>query len=416
MRRSTLGVIAAAAVVNAAYPGDIVQYWVEQSSILVNGSVIGGLQSPPSAWYTAIVQASVYEAALSSKRETLEFQQLAVSHAAHNAIVYVFHGTRNYGATDAALRSVVPAIGLDPNSTDGREAVKRGRKAASKVVSARADDGINNFVDYVFSPKYPLAYQATPGSAAIPDTPQARFVKPFAALGDLTRFRAPPPPNVTAKEYETHLVYVKAQGGLNSTVRTAYDTDTAYFWRESSISGWNRLAHAVVGNSLATKVVESAKFYAQLNLALANAGFASWDTKYAYNTWRPVTAIQRTDVFLPSGLNVSDPSWVPLLRPTPSHPDYVSTHSTFGGAAAAVIRVWNGGDKINATLSSNVTLDARGVITRRYFSLKEAAVENSRSRVFGGIHFTYAGATGEDVGEAVALETLKKFDDHWNEF
>lgn len=108
-------------------------------------------------------------------------------------------------------------------------------------------------------------------------------------------------------------------------------------------------------------------------------------SRFTYNTWRPVTAIQRTDVWLPSGLNLSDPSWTPLLRPTPSHPDYVSTHSTFGGAAAAVIRIWNGGDKIDATVSSNVTFDNRGVITRTYKSLKEAAEENSKSRVFGGV-------------------------------
>jgi len=151
------------------------------------------------------------------------------------------------------------------------------------------------------------------------------------------------------------------------------------------ISGWNRFAAVIVGNKLATKVVESAKFWAQLNFALANAGFASWDVKYAYTSWRPVTAFQRTDIWLPSGLNVSDPSWTPLLRPTPSHPDYVSTHSTYGGAAAAVIRAWNKGDTIDATWSSNVTLDNRGVITRRYTSLKEAALENSRSRVFGGV-------------------------------
>lgn len=44
-------------------------------------------------------------------------------------------------------------------------------------------------------------------------------------------------------------------------------------------SGWNRLANLVVGNSLAKDVVASAKFYAQLNYALANAAIASWDSK-----------------------------------------------------------------------------------------------------------------------------------------
>jgi hypothetical protein len=42
---------------------------------------------------------------------------------------------------------------------------------------------------------------------------------------------------------------------------------------------WNRLASAVIGKSLATNVLASAKFYAQLNYALANAGIAAWDTK-----------------------------------------------------------------------------------------------------------------------------------------
>ncbi|KAK3382590.1 phosphatidic acid phosphatase type 2/haloperoxidase [Lasiosphaeria ovina] len=418
MRYSVLALLAAAAPASATYSGDIVQYWVEQSGALVNGTIIGGLQSPVSAWYQAIVQAAVYKAAVKSRDESLAFQQLAVSHAAHNAILWAFHGTRIYNAADAALRAVVPAIGLNVTSNDGKEAIKVGQDAAAKVARARAADNIANFVDYVFAPATPGVYQQTPGSNPLPDVPQARFVTPFAALGDITRFRAPPPPKTNSTEYETAVLYVKEYGSLNSTARTAYDTDTAYFWRESSITGWNRFAHSVVGISLATKVVESAKFYAQLNYALANAGFASWDTKYAYNSWRPVTAIQRTaDRWVASGRDVSDAAWVPLLRPTPSHQDYVSTHSTFGGAAAAVLRAYNGGsDAVRATLTSNVTIDARGPITRPYSNLTVAALENAASRVFGGIHFQFAGSAGIAVGDAVARATLKKFDEHWDEF
>jgi hypothetical protein len=42
---------------------------------------------------------------------------------------------------------------------------------------------------------------------------------------------------------------------------------------------WNRLASAVIGKSLAANVLASAKFYAQLNYALANAGIAAWNVK-----------------------------------------------------------------------------------------------------------------------------------------
>jgi urocanate hydratase len=68
------------------------------------------------------------------------------------------------------------------------------------------------------------------------------------------------------------------------------------------------------------------------------------------------------------------------------------------------LTAWNGGDKINATVSSNVTIDNRGVITRTYTSLKAAAEENSQSRVFGGVCITAAfGATGGSDGTVYEL-------------
>jgi hypothetical protein len=124
--------------------------------------------------------------------------------------------------------------------------------------------------------------------------------------------------------------------------------------------------------------------------------------RYFYNSWRPVTAIQRTDVWLPSQLNVSDPTWTPLLAPTPNHQDYLSTHATFGGAGAAVIAAFNGGDKVDVLLSSNVTIDNIGVITRRITSLTAAAKENGNSRVFGGVS---ASLTTPNLGFTVSLLT-----------
>jgi hypothetical protein len=182
------------------------------------------------------VQAAVYQAAVKSKKENLEFQQLAISHAAHDSLLWVFHGTRLYNPVNAALRAVIPVIGLSPDSAKGKEAAAVGRAAAAKVAQARAYDKITNFVDFTYGPKEPGVYQATPGSNPLPDTPQARFITPFAGLGDITRFRAPPPPKINSKEYEAQVLYVKEQGALDSPTRTPYDTETAYFWRESSIT------------------------------------------------------------------------------------------------------------------------------------------------------------------------------------
>jgi hypothetical protein len=72
------------------------------------------------------------------------------------------------------------------------------------------------------------------GGLPVPDTPQAQFIRLFGGVGNVTRFRAIPPPNVNSSAYETIFNYVKSTGAKNSTTRKPYDTQTAYFWRESS--------------------------------------------------------------------------------------------------------------------------------------------------------------------------------------
>jgi hypothetical protein len=373
---------------------------VDQSGLLSNNSLIGGLQSPPSGWFEAVVQASVYVAALESKNESLAFQQLAVTHAAHDSLTWTFHGTRNFGNIFKAAQDIITIINITESDNRYWRAAAIGRKAAVRVANARQDDKLNNFVNYVYLPATPGVYQRTPGSAFVaPDTPQARYLRTFGGIGDATKFRAPPPPSVNSSGYEALLNYVKSVGERNSTVRNAYDTETAFFWRESSPIQWNRLASNVIGNRYAKDVVSSAKFYAQLNYAHANAAIAGWDSKAHYNSWRPVTAIRRTDIWLPSGRNVSNPAWTPLLDPTPNHQEYVSTHATFGGAAAAVIKVWNGGrDGIDIVQSTNATGTSRGVLSRRFTSLRQAVKENGDSRVFGGVSSRVCGCCGERLG------------------
>jgi len=208
---------------------------VDQSSQFVNGTIIGGLQSPPSAWLAAVVHGTIYSAAVEASHENLDFQQLAVSHAAHDSLAWVFHGTRLYSSIDAALKAVITPIGIDPKSERGKKAAKIGQGAASKVAEKRATDHISNFVDFTYGPANPGVYQKTIGGAAIPDTPQAVFLRPFGGIEDVTKFRPPPPPASFDSKYETEVLYVKSQGDLNSTERKPFDTDTAYFWRESSI-------------------------------------------------------------------------------------------------------------------------------------------------------------------------------------
>ena len=107
------------------------------------------------------MQGAVYLAADKSSSESLAFQQLAVSHAAHDTLLWVFHGTRLYATIYSKLKAILPAIGLDADSEEGAEAIRVGRSAAKAALIARADDGINDFVDYTQQPAEPGVYQAT---------------------------------------------------------------------------------------------------------------------------------------------------------------------------------------------------------------------------------------------------------------
>jgi hypothetical protein len=162
MKLTVLLTAACASTAYAAYPGDIVQYWVDQSAILVNGTVIGGLPSPPSGWFNAIVQGAVYHAAIKSTNETLAFHQLAVSHAAHDTLLWTFHGTRLYATIDAAFSTVFGPIGINASSPEAHRAREIGEYAATRVTIARANDGIHRYVAYTPLPAEPGNFKVGP--------------------------------------------------------------------------------------------------------------------------------------------------------------------------------------------------------------------------------------------------------------
>jgi hypothetical protein len=80
-----------------------------------------------------------------------------------------------------------------------------------------------------------------------------------------------------------------------------------------------------------------------MNMAGADAHIASWAIKKKYGFWRPVTAIR-------IAVENPDPNWEPLLN-TPAHPEYVSGHCIYSGAAARVLQQLFGDDgvKFSAT-------------------------------------------------------------------
>jgi hypothetical protein len=122
-----------------------------------------------------------------------------------------------------------------------------------------------------------------------------------------------------------------------------------------------------------TNLADAAQTYARLNLAMADAFIAVWNTKFRVNLLRPVTYVQ----------GAIDSNWVPTLMHTPPFPEYPSGHSGQSSAAAAVLGQVFGAD----TGFTDNTHNDRGWGPRTFKTFQAAADEAALSRLYAGIHF-----------------------------
>ncbi len=281
-----------------------------------------------------------------------------------------------------------------------------GHAAAAAVLALRAGDGADTMLldfdfpqgsapgDWLFTPDRPFAF--APGWA---------HVTPFV-LADAAQFRPGPPHELDSPAYAADLNEIKTLGGDGITTpsaRTAEQTEIARFWFESSPLQWNRIARTLSATRRLDRW-QSARLFGLLNLALADGYVASFDTKYHYRYWRPVSAIRAAD----SDANPDtsgDPTWTPLMT-TPPIPDYDSAHSVEGGAAAAVFRRFFGTDRIafttcSLTLPAGDTCDDPVPVVRSYATFTEAAEENGVSRILIGFHFRKAVREGIEHGRRI---------------
>lgn len=157
-------------------------------------------------------------------------------------------------------------------------------------------------------------------------------------------------------------------------------------------------------------IEDNALLFAQLNIAMADAGIVTWDVKYDDELLRPFTALnsQESNQINPD-INVDpDGDWQPLID-TPNFPDYISGHSAFGGAAAGVLKDFFGDDVVLELPTQElpgVTRTFTGTGDRSSFVV--AAFENANSRLFGGVHIDASNLDGVEVGLAVADNVLNE--------
>jgi hypothetical protein len=172
--------------------------------------------------------------------------------------------------------------------------------------------------------------------------------------------------------------------------------------------------------------MEMARLMALVNVAMADAGIAVWESKYFYEYWRPITGIRESDPGTgPSGLGDGNPAthgdvnFMPLGAPasnlhgpnfTPPFPAYPSGHAGFGGALFETLGNFFGTDAIAFTFVSDefngVTKGHNGNVRplrpRSFSLLSQAEEENGQSRIYLGIHWTFDKTKGIAQGRRVA--------------
>ncbi len=217
----------------------------------------------------------------------------------------------------------------------------------------------------------------------------------------------PGPPALNSAAYTAAFREVKALGGRQGSRRTEDQTQIALFWADIAGTAtppghWNEIAQTVARQRGIT-LAENARLFALLNMSLADAGVYCWIIKFNYGFWRPITAIQRADEDGNPDTD-ADASWEPLIE-TPPFPSYTSGHSTFSGAAAAVLASFFGTDRVRFTSNS----DGLPGVTRTFDGFWAAAEEAGMSRIYGGIHWQFDNTDGLTAGRetgAVRLSPL----------
>jgi hypothetical protein len=323
-----------------------------------------------------------------------------VAGAAFQTLINLFP---NQTATiNAALARNLSFIADGTAKTEG---FNFGVSVGQEFLDARAHDNSTLIVPYTPGTGAG-AWQPTPAAfapALLPNWPQ---VTPFTMTsGD--QFRMDGPPALTSQEWADAFNETKDLGSAKSTQRTSDQTELALFWSDGGGTvtppgHWNVIAQDITARASLNDLVGTARTFALLDYAMADAAIASWDMKYAYNFWRPITAIRNAG--LDNNVDTdADLTWTPLIA-TPPFPEYTSGHSTFSGAAAEVLTALYGGD-----VSFRSYSPASSNILRSFSNFEEAAAEAGRSRVYGGIHFEFSNQDGQTVGHLIGDQVIKNF-------
>jgi PAP2 superfamily/PEP-CTERM motif len=361
----------------------------------------------------------------------------AAAQAAHDVLMNIYPAQQ--ATLDAELNSSLSGI-TGQALTDGKAL---GSAVATTIINGRANDGSGTSVSYTPQPGLGH-YQLQPGQSAW--GPNWGNVTPFVLTGAQKTANAnliasridalvpgatslASPQFLSSPAFASAFNQVMQIGEANSPTRTQAQTDIGVFWGYD-IGGmgpppilYNQVLQTISSQQHNT-LVQNARLYALANLAMADAGIVSWQAKYQYDFFRPITAAQESAALaaMNPGITAVDPSWTPLGAPngipgsttmpnnkpfTPPFPAFTSGHASFGGALFTMLADFYGTDDMNFTLASD---NIPGVL-ESFTKFSDAAAQNAESRIYLGIHWQFDAdigtASGDMVGNDIFASALE---------
>jgi hypothetical protein len=346
----------------------------------------------------AIVQVSVFDAvsAISGRYPAFRAKATAAPGASVEAAVAA--------ATRTALLKLMPmqqaAIEADyqnalrsmPEGPARAAGIAVGEQAATVVLASCADDGA----------MAPDTYRphTTPGvyvPTLLPAVPHWGKRKPWVmASGD--QFRPGPPPSLSSEVWKRDLDEIKALGAKNSTRRTPEQTAIARFWEATAPAVYWPVARSVATGA-GRDLADNARLLAAAAVAMDDALIAVFDAKYAYNFWRPITAIRNSEG------DARDPGWVPFID-TPMHPEYPCAHCIVSASLGAVLAAELGSAPAPRLSSSSPTA---GGAVRTWNSVGDFVQEVALARIYDGVHYRNSTEVGTAMGTKIGELAAKRF-------
>jgi hypothetical protein len=315
----------------------------------------------------------------------------AAAAAAARGILTQLYPNQN-ASFDKALAATLGAI---PEGDAKASGLSLGDRVAQELYSTRAAEIGTS----------PNAYRprTTAGIYApttLPIASEAANFKPWL-MQSQAQFRPAAPIALESREWARDYNEIKELGGSQSSKRTSEQTEVAQFWIITGPPAWNPVIRALAATKK-LNVIDSARLFALAHMAGADAYIAVFDAKYAYEFWRPITAIRNGDIDRNPATSRDD-TWMPLID-TPMHPEYPCAHCITATAVATVLESEFGSGPVGPIVMTSPT--APGV-TRTWNRIQDYVTDVSNARIWAGVHYRFstevADAMGRKIG-ALAVE------------